>query len=128
MFMGLYKKKLSMTFLSLAFFFSLIVTGFLFFVMVIVQRDANGEQLRSLLASHSDRLQVSFGLVSDARAKLEADGDLPAVAVDVDQIQHALHNLLDNALVHTPQGGRITLSAVRNSAGKPICGSSASWN
>ena len=77
MFMGLYKKKLSMTFLSLAFFFSLIVTGFLFFVMVIVQRDANGEQLRSLLASHSDRLQVSFSLVSDARAKLEADGDLP---------------------------------------------------
>ncbi len=42
---------------------------------------------------------------------VEAGGDLPAVAVDVDRFQHALQNLLDNALVHTPQGGRITLSA-----------------
>jgi signal transduction histidine kinase len=38
-------------------------------------------------------------------------GDLPLVNVDVDQFQHALQNLLDNALVHTHQGGRITLSA-----------------
>ena len=37
--------------------------------------------------------------------------DLPPVAVDVDQFQHALQNLLDNALAHTPQGGRISLSA-----------------
>jgi signal transduction histidine kinase len=41
----------------------------------------------------------------------DAAGELPPVAVDVDQFQHALQNLLDNALVHTPQGGRITLSA-----------------
>ena len=38
-------------------------------------------------------------------------GDLEQVAVDADQFQHALQNLLDNALVHTPQGGRITLAA-----------------
>jgi signal transduction histidine kinase len=38
-------------------------------------------------------------------------GDLPLVNVDVDQFQHALQNLFDNALVHTHQGGRITLSA-----------------
>jgi signal transduction histidine kinase len=42
---------------------------------------------------------------------VDAAGELPPVAVDVDQLQHALRNLLDNALVHTPQGGRITLSA-----------------
>ena len=42
---------------------------------------------------------------------LEAPGDLPLVAVDADQFQHALQNLLDNALRHTPQGGRITLAA-----------------
>ena len=42
---------------------------------------------------------------------MDVAGDLPPVAVDVDQFQHALQNLLDNALVHTPQGGRITLSA-----------------
>jgi signal transduction histidine kinase len=42
---------------------------------------------------------------------LEDPGDLPAVAVDGDQFQHALQNLLDNALAHPPQGGRITLAA-----------------
>lgn len=36
---------------------------------------------------------------------------LEPVAVDLDQFQHALQNLLDNALAHTPQGGRITLAA-----------------
>ena len=43
--------------------------------------------------------------------------DLPLVAVDVDQFQHALQNLLDNALAHTPQGGHISLSA-HSAAGK----------
>ena len=33
------------------------------------------------------------------------------MAVDAEQFQHALQNLLDNALAHTPQGGRITLAA-----------------
>jgi signal transduction histidine kinase len=42
---------------------------------------------------------------------MDADGDLPSVAVDADQFQHALQNLLDNALVHTPQGGQVTLAA-----------------
>jgi two-component system, NtrC family, sensor histidine kinase KinB len=42
---------------------------------------------------------------------VEVGDALPEVAVDTDQFQHALHNLLDNALVHTPQGGRITLGA-----------------
>jgi signal transduction histidine kinase len=42
---------------------------------------------------------------------LDVADDLPRVAVDADQFQHALQNLLDNGLIHTPQGGRITLSA-----------------
>lgn len=42
---------------------------------------------------------------------VEAASHLPPVAVDADQFQHALQNLLDNALTHTPQGGRITLAA-----------------
>jgi two-component system, NtrC family, sensor histidine kinase KinB len=33
------------------------------------------------------------------------------VLVDRDRLEHALQNLLDNALAHTPQGGRITLAA-----------------
>ena len=42
---------------------------------------------------------------------IDVADDLPSVAVDADQFQHALQNLLDNGLIHTPQGGRITLSA-----------------
>jgi two-component system, NtrC family, sensor histidine kinase KinB len=44
---------------------------------------------------------------------LEIAGDLPPVAVNADQFQRALQNLLDNALAHTPQGGRIGLAARR---------------
>lgn len=42
---------------------------------------------------------------------IEVAGDLPPVAVDAGRFQHALQNLLDNALIHTPQGGQIRLSA-----------------
>jgi len=42
---------------------------------------------------------------------MDVDGNLPSVAVDADQFQRALQNLLDNALVHTPPGGQIMLSA-----------------
>ena len=42
---------------------------------------------------------------------LEVPAELPQIAVDVDQLQHALQNLLDNALAYTPSGGRITMSA-----------------
>jgi signal transduction histidine kinase len=36
---------------------------------------------------------------------------LPPIPADVDRLQHAFHNLLNNSLAHTPQGGRITLAA-----------------
>jgi signal transduction histidine kinase len=37
--------------------------------------------------------------------------DLPDIMVDAEQIEHALHNLLDNSLRYTDAGGRIRLSA-----------------
>ncbi len=42
---------------------------------------------------------------------IEADADLPSVNVDVQQMGHALQNLLDNALTYTARGGHVTLSA-----------------
>jgi signal transduction histidine kinase len=68
------------------------------------------EKPRDLLQAAAD----SFRPQAEDRGielSMDAAGELPPVAVDVDQFQHALQNLLDNPLVHTPQGGRITLSA-----------------
>lgn len=42
---------------------------------------------------------------------VEAADELPAVAVDLQRLGHALGNLLDNALAYTERGGRIVLSA-----------------
>ena len=42
---------------------------------------------------------------------VEVPADLPEISIDVDQLQHALQNLLDNALAYTPHGGHITMGA-----------------
>jgi signal transduction histidine kinase len=42
---------------------------------------------------------------------LDDPGISQQVPVDKDQFQHALQNLMENALAHTPTGGRITLAA-----------------
>lgn len=39
--------------------------------------------------------------------------DLPPVAIDRQRIAQALANLVNNALTHTPPGGRVTISAAR---------------
>ena len=42
---------------------------------------------------------------------LEEPGYMPPAPLDKERMQYALGNLLDNALAHTPQGGRVTLAA-----------------
>lgn len=44
----------------------------------------------------------------------EVEPGLPPVAVDADRMQEVLANLLDNALRHTPTGGRATVAARRH--------------
>ncbi len=70
------------------------------------------ERPASLLRAAAESFQ---GRAADQGIELllDAADDLPPVAVDAEQFQHALQNLLDNALVHTSQGGRITVSAQR---------------
>lgn len=43
--------------------------------------------------------------------ELDAPSDLPRVAADVTRLQHALGNILENAVTYTERGGRIKLSA-----------------
>ena len=58
---------------------------------------------------------------SEAGVSIEVSGDAAAPAPIVASanrtlLQRAIGNLLDNALAHTPRGGRITLSTVRTGA------------
>jgi two-component system OmpR family sensor kinase len=60
--------------------------------------------------------QVNFEpQASDRGVTLELDlpSDLPKVMADWHRIAQVLGNLLTNALRHTPEGGRVTLSAAR---------------
>jgi signal transduction histidine kinase len=46
------------------------------------------------------------------RLDVQTPGDLPLVLADAERVGQVLRNLLDNAIVYTPEGGRVTLSAV----------------
>ncbi|MCX6358684.1 MAG: ATP-binding protein [Armatimonadetes bacterium] len=48
---------------------------------------------------------------------VEHESSLPAVSADEAQLVRALTNLLDNAVRHTPDGGRVTASAARAEQG-----------
>lgn len=62
--------------------------------------------LQSVVAAHShDAAERQIEL------KLVAAEDLPEVLADPDRVTQVLHNLLSNALRHTPAGGSIALSA-----------------
>jgi two-component system, NtrC family, sensor histidine kinase KinB len=75
-----------------------------------IQLSLQPESPASLLRSAADAFQPRTA-DQGVELSVEALDDLPSVAVDAVQFQHALQNLLDNALTHTPQGGRITLAA-----------------
>jgi two-component system, NtrC family, sensor histidine kinase KinB len=53
--------------------------------------------------------------------KVQVAPDVPALAADRPQLEHALANLLDNALKYTEAGGQITLSAERAGEQVALC-------
>ncbi len=47
----------------------------------------------------------------DITLSLDVPPTLPPISADADRLRQVLHNLLSNALRHTPAGGRVTISA-----------------
>jgi signal transduction histidine kinase len=64
-----------------------------------------------------------FELPAEAREQelqLEVPPDLPAVTADLGMIERVLTNLLDNAIRHTPKGGRIEIRLRREGGGVEV--------
>jgi signal transduction histidine kinase len=80
------------------------------------QLDSRPESPRTLLQTAADAIRARAH-DKEIEVTVNAPGGLPQVVVDVERIGHALRNLLDNALVYTDRGGRITLSAEANGDG-----------
>lgn len=61
----------------------------------------------------SDALELVYPLAREAEQLLvlDLDANLPIVNVDADMILRVLTNLIENAIKHTPTGGKITVSA-----------------
>ena len=91
----------------------------------LARLEQGGSQLRVQPESPSTLLRGAFEAFQPRAADrgvefvLEDPGLAEPVPVDKDQLQHALQNLLENALAHTPGGGRITLAA--EAAPRPRC-------
>ena len=87
-------------------------------------------ELAKLDATHTPPRCEAFGpaeLVQDVVQKfqlqaqqrgvslgMEATGDMPLVSAEIGLIERVLENLIENALEHTPDGGRVTVSLRRD--------------
>lgn len=85
----------------------------------IAQMDAGHLKLNRRLTALPDLIATAVTSIS-ARASekgievvSEIEDGLPLLDIAPDKIQRVLYNLIDNALHHTPAGGRVTLSARR---------------
>jgi signal transduction histidine kinase len=90
------------------------------------------DDLRLLSQSEADRLPLSLTQVNLAdliqkavapfsplaeergiRMRFRLEGDLVHPRLDADRVTQVIHNLVANALGHTPNGGQVTISACR---------------
>ncbi|HJW82985.1 MAG TPA: HAMP domain-containing sensor histidine kinase [Anaerolineae bacterium] len=77
--------------------------------------------LRSCVERQSLRAQSAGVTLS-----VDAPGDLPAIEGDGDRLAQVFTNLIDNALKHTPAGGRVSLSA-RSMSGSSVAKKGRPW-
>jgi two-component system phosphate regulon sensor histidine kinase PhoR len=81
--------------------------------------------LSAVLRNSVERLMLR---AQQAKIKLEVQvpADLPVITGDGDRLAQVFTNLLDNALKHTPEGGKVTLAA-RSLTGSSIVRRGKTW-
>lgn len=73
------------------------------------------------LATLGQHLEKKFRPLAEEKGitlQVDIPADLPSVDADEDRLKQVFSNLLENALRHTPAGGRITLQARREASGE----------
>ncbi len=75
--------------------------------------DLQATELPPLIAGAVD-LFAELAREQEINLKVSLTPDLPPVLADSDRVRQGLHNLLANALRHTPAGGKIAISAAQN--------------
>ena len=89
---------------------------------VLAQVEAGALRLQLSFTRVEDLLQSSVEAVrprADAKGlslSLDVDASLPMLEMDATRISQVIGNLLENAITHTPEGGRVSVLA-RDSAG-----------
>lgn len=84
---------------------------------LLAQAEAGALQLHRIPSRMSDVLRVCVDAVrpraesKGVSVSLEADGEMPLVAIDSTRIAQVVNNLLENAIIHTPAGGSVSVSA-----------------
>ncbi|MDA0265202.1 MAG: ATP-binding protein [Chloroflexi bacterium] len=84
---------------------------------LLAQAEAGALHLTMLPARMPDILRVCVGAVlprADAKGvsvSRDADGSMPLIELDSTRISQVVTNLLENAIVHTPEGGSVAVTA-----------------
>ena len=91
---------------------------------LLAQTEAGALQLHRIPGRIPDLLRDCIDAVrpraeaKGIRVSLETDDGMPDVQMDATRISQVVNNLLENAIVHTPEGGSVTLSGENAGGGK----------
>lgn len=90
---------------------------------IVMRREA--VHLDAVLRDCASKLAL-YARQAGVKLETQVPDDLPVITGDGDRLAQAITNLLDNALKHTPEGGKVTLAA-RSLSGSSIVRRGKTW-